>query len=100
MGNFKCNSLVCFLIGFFLFGNLNSLSSQNSFSVSADTVFASKPADNFVFYNYFEFGNNTSDTLLMRWEKVETISSNPGEPGDVWNIGIQNTGSAHDKCVH
>lgn len=68
---------------------VNLLPAQNSFTVSADTVFAVKPANYFVFYNYVEFENNTSDTLYMRWKKVETISSNPGEPGNTWDIAIQ-----------
>jgi hypothetical protein len=70
-------------------GNINSSFAQSSFSVSADTVFGVKPSDYFVFYNYIEFGNNTADTIQMHREKVESFCSNPGEPGNIWNIAIQ-----------
>lgn len=89
MRDFKNSLVFSFLIGVFAFANVNSSFAQNSFSVSADTVFAVKPSDYFVFYNYIELGNNTSDTLQMRWEKIESICSNPGEPGNIWDIGIQ-----------
>lgn len=84
-----CSSKAFFACVIFLMGNINSSFAQSSFSVSADTVFGIKPSDYFVFYNYVEFGNNTADTIQMRWEKVESICSNPGEPGNIWNIAIQ-----------
>ena len=72
-----------------IFSLIGTVNVQSSFSVSADIVFAEKPANYFVFYNYIEFQNNTSDTLQMRWKKVEIICSNPGEPGNIWDVGIQ-----------
>jgi hypothetical protein len=80
---------VYFISCFFLLSFYIPLSAQVSFSVSADTVYGTKPANYFVFYNYVEFENNTADTIPMRWKKLETICSNPGEPGNIWNIGIQ-----------
>lgn len=89
MNNFKNRLPLYFTLSIFLCGVNHFLDAQNSFTVSADTVFAIKPANYFVFYNYVEFGNNTADTLHMRWKKVETISDNPGEPGNIWDIAIQ-----------
>jgi len=82
-------AITLFICIIFFIGSINSSFAQSSFSVSADTVFGVKPSDYFVFYTYIEFGNNTADTLQMRWEKIESICSNPGEPGNVWNIAIQ-----------
>ena len=56
--------------------------------------------DYFVFYNYIELGNNTDDTLYMHWEKTETICSNPGEPGNIWNIGIQDHVNFYNPANH
>ncbi len=80
---------IYFIWCFLLLGFSHSLSAQGSFSVSADTVYGIKPANYFVFYNYVEFENNTGDTLQMRWKKIESWSSNSGEPGNIWDIGIQ-----------
>lgn len=89
MNTIKYQSLVFSILALALSGGYNFMAAQSSFSVSADTVFAIKPAHYFVFYNYVEFENNTDDTLWMRWKKTETISSIPGEPGHVWDIAIQ-----------
>ena len=89
MNMVKHRLLIYFISCFFLLSFYNSISAQVSFSVSADTVFAEKSSNYFVFYDYIEFENNIADTIQMRWKKLETICSNPGEPGNIWNIGIQ-----------
>lgn len=94
------HTLTLSLLGVLLVCFTGLLSAQNSFSVSADSVFASKPSNIFVFYNYINFENNTNDTIAMRWRKVESFSSNANEPGNIWDIGIQDHVNFYNPANH
>jgi len=71
-------------------GNINA---QDNFTCTPEFVQATKPANNFVFYDYTQFENLTNDSLEMRWVLVSLIAPD-GHGGiismpDTWEIGIQ-----------
>lgn len=66
---------------------------QPLFTLTPDTVFATKPASNFTMYNYAQFDNLSGDTLAMRWVKTQTFIQQPGGHGGQgfgdWTISLQ-----------
>lgn len=82
---------------------LGGLAGAQTFTVSQTYVTATKPASFFVFYNYVQLENLTSDTLHLRWVKTETLV-NPGaghgssnEMGD-WVTSILDPNNSYDPA--
>ncbi len=81
-----------YLTFLFLFSFLG-LEAQPLFTLTPDTVFATKPASTFTMYNYAQFDNLSGDTLAMRWVKTQTIIQQSGGHGGQgfgdWTISLQ-----------
>lgn len=82
-----------YYLSFLLMLGFLVLKAQPLFTLTPDTVFASKPASNFTLYNYAAFNNLSDDTLAMRWVKTQTFVQQQGGHGGQdfgnWTISIQ-----------
>lgn len=80
-----------FLTMFFLCAIVQATIGQASFTLTPDTVFAVKPKNVSVMYNYSELTNLTGDSLPMRWVRTSVQIEQEGnivnELGD-WDLGI------------
>ncbi len=74
-------------------------SAQSSFSVSPTFLEATRPANVFVFYNFAQFTNHTSDALKMRWVKELLQGGHGGViPPPEWSVAISDPSNAFDPA--
>lgn len=78
------------------------VNAQDSFAISSDSVQAIRPSNTFVFYNFTNFQNLTTDTLRMMWVKKYLLPDNETDPGGFgqWGFNIQDPRSTHEDAVN